>query len=60
VALDRLEAALAVAGEAKVTEGKPLRNEPPRILFTEVPGILVSIDGEPVFCRSRARVSNAS
>jgi hypothetical protein len=46
VALDRLQLSLAVAG----VSGKPVavRNDPPRILVSESPAILVPIDGAPV------------
>jgi hypothetical protein len=49
IALDRLEAALDVATEAQKTESIPLRNDPPHLLFTEKPGLLISVDGEPAW-----------
>jgi hypothetical protein len=49
LALDRLEAALAIAYTAGSTQHQPLRNDPPQILFSQVPAILVYIDGAPVY-----------
>ena len=49
IALDKLEAALEVAEQAAQTRTAPLRNDPPDLLFSQVPAILVSIDGEPVW-----------
>jgi hypothetical protein len=47
IALDRLEASLAVAGAAK-TAGVAVNNAPPEILVSYAPAILVPIDGTPV------------
>src|SRR5262245_29580722 len=47
IALDRLEASLAASGAVKPA-GIPVVNDPPRILITETPAILVPIDGAPV------------
>ncbi|MGJ7562245.1 autotransporter [Variovorax sp. GB1R11] len=47
IALDRLEAEMAVVEVAKVAERGPLRNEAPRILFSSMPAVLVAVDGEP-------------
>lgn len=49
VALDRLESQLDINRTATSTQRTPLRNEPPRIVFSQVPAILVYIDGEPVY-----------
>jgi hypothetical protein len=49
IALDRLEASLAILEERHKAEALPLRNDPPRILFSKVPAILVSVDGPPVY-----------
>ncbi len=49
IALDRLEASLAILEERRKAEALPLRNDPPRILFSKVPAILVTIDGPPVY-----------
>jgi hypothetical protein len=47
--LDRLEAALAAVQARTRGEGKPLRNEPPRIVFSTTPALLVLIDGSPAY-----------
>jgi len=49
IALDRLEASLAILEERRKAWALPLRNDPPRILFSKVPAILVSVDGAPVY-----------
>src|SRR5262249_42127419 len=49
ISLDRLEASLAITEAAKKSEQLPLRNDPPRFLFSSVPAVLVSIDGTPVW-----------
>lgn len=50
IALDRLEAALvAVASEKKDIKGLPVKNDPPRVIFTTKPSMLVVIDGAPRF-----------
>lgn len=46
IALDRLEAALAASdSELAGISGLPVNNDPPRIIFTTKPSILVLIDG---------------
>lgn len=47
IALDRLEASLAASGAAKPTE-IAVNNDPPRIMISETPALLVPIDGAPV------------
>jgi hypothetical protein len=47
IALDRLEASLAASGTAKAT-AVPVNTEPPRILVSYRPALLVSIDDPPV------------
>lgn len=47
LALDRLEAALELSGTQTVSEHEPLVNEPPKIIFSQTPAILVYVDGEP-------------
>jgi hypothetical protein len=48
MSLDRLQASLAITkAEAKGPETK-LKNEPPQIIYSQHPGILVLIDGKPV------------
>ena len=49
IALDRLEADLAITEAEKKIEAVPVKNDPPRIVFSTVPAILVYIDGEPVY-----------
>lgn len=49
VALERLEASLAVADKAEASQKLPLRNVPPQILFSDKPGLLVTLDGSPAF-----------
>jgi hypothetical protein len=47
--LDRLQEALAVEGaEAKARE-VPVKNEPPRFIFSQTAAALIYIDGEPVW-----------
>ena len=50
IALDRLEAALAVSttGQDQI-KGVPVSNDPPRVIFTTKPSLLVLIDGGPRF-----------
>src|SRR5262249_28071524 len=45
VSLDRLEAAVQAA-EPKF-EGVTVKNDPPRILFSSKPALLITIDGQP-------------
>jgi hypothetical protein len=47
--LDRLEAALATVEARERGEKKPLRNDPPRIVFSTTPALLVLIDGAPAY-----------
>ena len=49
ISLDRLEASLAIGQAEKKSEKHPLKNDPPRFLFSTVPAILVSIDGAPAW-----------
>ena len=48
IALDRLESELAVQQQVTRGSAQPLRNTPPRVLFSTQPSILVLIDGAPV------------
>ena len=50
ISLARLETNLAVtrAEQRQEAVNVPLKNEPPRIIYSEVPAILVLIDGKPV------------
>lgn len=45
MALDRFEAALAILEAGKEAKSLPLKNDPPRILFSATPAILVYVDG---------------
>ena len=49
VALDKLEANLAILQEQQKGESQPLKNEPPRVIFSSAPAILVLVDGDPVW-----------
>jgi hypothetical protein len=51
IALDRLEASLAMVAKRRGNAGLPVRNTPPRIFVSEQPAILVPIDGNPVWRR---------
>jgi hypothetical protein len=48
VPLDRLEAQLAFGGPRPSAAGE-LRHQPPAIVFSEKPAVLVLVDGEPVY-----------
>lgn len=47
VALDRLEANLRINQAENQPSRVPLKNEPPRVIFSTKPAILVLIDGKP-------------
>lgn len=47
IALDRLQADLAVTQAEQKVQTQPLRNDPPRLFFSTTPAILVLIDGPP-------------
>ncbi|WP_199710542.1 autotransporter [Noviherbaspirillum cavernae] len=49
IALDRLEASLGALEKQRSFEHKPLRNAAPQFIFSTVPAILISIDGEPIY-----------
>ena len=49
IALDRLEAELAINEASKKFKAVPVKNDPPRIVFSTVPAILVYIDGDPAY-----------
>jgi hypothetical protein len=48
VAAERLRANLAIDQAGRQSRNQPLRNDPPRIVYSQSPAILVPIDGEPV------------
>jgi len=45
---ERLRADVAIDLATQQARGEPLRNDPPRIIYTQSPAILVPIDGQPV------------
>ena len=47
IALGRLEAGLAIAQAGKQSVSEPIDNQPPRIIFSSSPALLVLIDGPP-------------
>jgi hypothetical protein len=49
VSLDRILADLAITQEETKAATVTLRNEPPRIFLSNVPAVLIIIDGEPVY-----------
>jgi hypothetical protein len=48
IALDRLESDLAVQEQVDKGSAAPIRNTPPRLIFSTRPAILVLVDGSPV------------
>src|SRR5262245_43584966 len=46
--LDELETALSTTSVADQQEAVPVKNDPPRIIVSTKPAVLVSIDGKPV------------
>lgn len=48
ISLDRLVASLDPSDESIMAQ-ENLNNEPPEVIFTEKPSILILIDGEPIF-----------
>ncbi|NUT76765.1 autotransporter [Pseudomonas sp. C1C7] len=49
ISLDQLEAALGTVAAEQKASSDPIDNTPPTIISSEVPAILVYIDGEPVY-----------
>ena len=49
IELDRLETALSMREQQEKGESKPFKNDPPRIVFSTIPAILILIDGEPKY-----------
>src|SRR5262245_31826001 len=48
VSLDQLESAMAIAAvDAKTPESLPVRNDPPDIIFSTNPAVLILVDGQP-------------
>ena len=48
IPLDHLEAVFVVSGEVAKAKIQPVKNEPPRIIYTTQPSILILVDGPPV------------
>lgn len=46
--LERLQSDMAIDRAAQQAGGEPLRNDPPKMIFSERPAILVPVDGAPV------------
>jgi hypothetical protein len=49
VALDRMEAALAVLNAQNQAKSVPVQNPVPQFVFSTTPAVLVTIDGDPVW-----------
>ena len=49
MSLDRLQESLKVIGAQKRGATVPVQNDPPRFVFSQVPAMLVLVDGDPVF-----------
>ncbi len=49
IALDRLEADLAISKAEIAQLTQPVRNEPPQIIFSQTSAVLVHVDGDPVW-----------
>ena len=49
MSLDRLLADLAITQEEAQAETTRLNNDPPRIIFSQAPAVLILIDGDPVY-----------
>jgi len=49
IALDRLTSLLELAAADKLAAAVPVKNDPPKILFSTRPAILVYVDGAPVY-----------
>src|SRR5947208_2425226 len=56
IGLDRLQANLLVNEAEARTEAAPLKNDPPRIIVSKTPALLVLVDGKPAL-RSVAQTS---
>ena len=49
IAADRRETDLGIATAEKDGEGLPIKNDPPKLLFSRQSAILILIDGDPVY-----------
>lgn len=48
VPLERLQADLQIERATRAASAQPLNNDPPQILYSDRPAVLVPVDGEPV------------
>src|SRR4051812_9898057 len=48
VALAELESSFAISEAVKNAQTVPVKNEPPRVIYTTTPGLLVLVDGAPI------------
>lgn len=48
VSLDHLEASFAISQAVKKARGVKVKNDPPRIIFSATPALLILVDGKPV------------
>jgi len=49
IALDHLEAGYAISEAVKTARAVPVKNDPPMIIYSTTPALLVLVDGPPVF-----------
>jgi hypothetical protein len=49
IALDCLEADLSITGEKHEQTSHPVKNDPPQIVFSTVPALLILVDGDPAW-----------
>jgi hypothetical protein len=49
VSLDRLQAQLAIEGAEKKARAVPVKNDPPRFVFSQTAAVLILVDGEPIW-----------
>jgi hypothetical protein len=49
IALDHLEAGYAISEAVKKARAVPVKNDPPRIIYSITPALLVLVDGPPAF-----------
>lgn len=47
ISLDRLESNLAITGAADKTQKVDVKNDPPKIIFSSKPAVLILVDGKP-------------
>jgi hypothetical protein len=49
ISLDRVEASLAILEQKRRGRAQPLRNDPPQIVFSSKPAMLIQVDGDPIY-----------